>query len=435
MKPKKSPSKDRKRIGKEKDLREQEITNNLGNLSSISSSKLEKKINEFITIKLEGGRTFIYISGKKFIQCIRLILNIQKEDTPLYDEIESIDEAAKVYSRHLHQNRIIGNQLIPRRINQPSEITPEQEFWGHCSNIQAWVENDYDTRILMRNISFPLLRELTKVGDPKAKRVYKEEIALRLESGYPSVVQYLLTQRYLQVFTTEEFQSILEATPIIKNLSSNHRLLFYFFTSCLRYFPNLVEDILLQLLKLPNGKEILISSLKKSETSPWRGGHLLYRKYRNLFPSILYQLRTHLEHLILRYEENLGEDIIDCIHFINESLEFQTDVSHYRTWNAKFLDQNMLDHEQLQEMMELDRLELREQLNARRLGMSLEGQARCSYCGRIIRPGQDVCDWCGHEKNEDDDGFFPYPYIFKPPDGGGGVRTLMMNLYPSKKKN
>lgn len=35
--------------------------------------------------------------------------------------------------------------------------------------------------------------------------------------------------------------------------------------------------------------------------------------------------------------------------------------------------------------------------------------------------GSDTCDWCGHQKDDDDDGFFPYPYIFKPPGGLGGV--------------
>ncbi len=27
------------------------------------------------------------------------------------------------------------------------EISEEEEFRGHCSNLQAWYENDYDTRL------------------------------------------------------------------------------------------------------------------------------------------------------------------------------------------------------------------------------------------------------------------------------------------------
>jgi len=46
-------------------------------------------------------------------------------------------------------------------------------------------------------------------------------------------------------------------------------------------------------------------------------------------------------------------------------------------------------------------------------------QARCSYCGRIIPRDQDICEWCGHRRDDDDD-FFPYPFIFRDPGGGGG---------------
>ena len=154
-----------------------------------SSPPIEKEINQYITLKLVGGRTYIYVNGKRFIQCIRLILNIPKHDVHLYDEVDSIDEAAKLYSNQVFQNRIVRGPMAAPIPNQNHDITSEQEFWGHCSNIQAWVEHDYDTRILMSNISFPLLRELAKAGDPVASKVFKEEIALRLESGYPSVVQ------------------------------------------------------------------------------------------------------------------------------------------------------------------------------------------------------------------------------------------------------
>lgn len=47
-------------------------------------------------------------------------------------------------------------------------------------------------------------------------------------------------------------------------------------------------------------------------------------------------------------------------------------------------------------------------------------QSRCSYCGKLIPKDQDVCEWCGHKKDDDEGGSFPYPFIFKPPGGGGG---------------
>ncbi|MFX0033936.1 MAG: Rab family GTPase [Candidatus Hermodarchaeota archaeon] len=223
---------------------------------------IEKEINQYITLKLEHGRTFIYINGRMFIQCIRLILNIPKNDVPLYDEVESIDEAAKLYNKHLYQNRVVtgpGALPVPE---QNHDITPEQEFWAHCSNIQAWVENDYDTRILMSNISFPLLRQLTRAGDPKAKKVYKEEIALRLESGYPSVVQYLLLQGYIAELNPTELQAIIESTDLLEKLSSDRTTLYQFLRYFVSKFPSLKKFISLHIQKLLDEKKISFSLIQ-----------------------------------------------------------------------------------------------------------------------------------------------------------------------------
>jgi len=364
-----------------------------------TTSTIEKEINQYITLKLVGGRTYIYVNGKKFIQCIRLILNIPKEDVPLYDEIDSIDEAAKLYSTHIHQNRIIRGPIVTRGQIYTHNITPEQEFWGHCSNIQAWVEHDYDTRILMSNISFPLLRELTIAGDSKGRRIYKEEIAQRLESGYPSVVQYLLTQGYIEAFSPNEFQTILESTDLIKKLSSEPNILFQFLRSCISKFPTLLEDILLQILTLTDGKKILFSSIQiKPKISPLRP----FLRY----PQFLCALKTALENLYNRVDERkIGEDIIACIQVINNKFEGQ-DI------NNMFL--NGLNEEQKL----LFRHKIFEQIR--------RTISKCPYCRKIMPKGQDICDWCGHKKDDDEGGFFPYLYIFKPPGGGGGSKKGMI---------
>jgi len=300
---------------KKKLLNNKRISENITTLPR-RTNIVEKKVNEYITVRLEYGKTYIYVNGKKFIQCIRLILNIPKSDTHLYEEIDSIDEAAKLYSKHVFQNRIVRGPMAAPVPNQRHIITHEQEFWGHCSNIQAWVEHDYDTRILMTNISFPLLRELAKAGDPLAKKIYKEEIALRLESGYPSVVQYLLTQGYIQVFSPDEFKTILETSSLIKNFSSEPKMLSQFLRSCISKFPTLLEVILLQILKLPDGKNLLNSSFINPRSFPLRS----YVGYRLKF---LLTLKTSLEKLFKQADERIGEDIIDCIHIIEKKLAGQ----------------------------------------------------------------------------------------------------------------
>lgn len=171
---------------------------------------LSFKVNDYLTLKLEDGKTFIYIQGKKFLQCMRLVLNILPEDVPEYDEIKSIDEAAEINKKHLWQNRIVqGPRAHPVR-EQGHTITREQEFWGHCSNLQVWVEHGYDTRLLHSNLAFPLLKKLVEAGDPLAKKVIKEEIAKRFESRNPSVQKFLINEHYLQYFTIDELNILFQ---------------------------------------------------------------------------------------------------------------------------------------------------------------------------------------------------------------------------------
>ena len=179
------------------------------------------RINEYITIKLENKDTFIYIDGKKFNQCKALLLTIPIPTISKYDKIDSIDE--------------LEDRLIDKLMEESSDnienyeenetslgigraeddyfeeyMQPEGFFWGHCSNIQAWAENGYDTCLLHRNLAFPLLKELTKAGDPLAKKVFKEEIAKRFASGFRTVVTYLIKEKYIQYLDTDELNTLVE---------------------------------------------------------------------------------------------------------------------------------------------------------------------------------------------------------------------------------
>ncbi len=162
---------------------------------------LEFKVSEFITLKLEedettlklgGKETVIYVSGERFQQCKYLLISIPVDEVSTFDEIQSIDEAAERLDRTMEQK--VYNVNLP----------PEAEFWGHCSNLQVWAENNYDTRILHRDLAFPLLRKLVEVGDLKAKQVFKEEICKRLERGNKTVIVFLREEGYLDYLSHEE---------------------------------------------------------------------------------------------------------------------------------------------------------------------------------------------------------------------------------------
>jgi len=170
---------------------------------------LEFKINDFVTLKLEDGKTNVYVNGEEFIQCKYLLLNVPAQDIGLYDEVDSIDEAAEKLDRSLEPS----NQKI-FQINIP----PEVEFWGHCSNLQVWAEQGYDTRFIHSNLAFPLLKKLTEVGDPKAERIFKDEIGKRFEKGPDSVRQYLALEGYMDYLSREEMWSVMPNQSEVKVL-------------------------------------------------------------------------------------------------------------------------------------------------------------------------------------------------------------------------
>ncbi len=161
----------------------------------------EFEINKYITLKLLdngifGKSTRIFVNNAPFLQCAYILLDNPQEN-PLQSEIDSIDEAAEKLDSRL--------ELF---LDPPSPISPESMFWAHSSNLQVWCELGYDSRILHSNLSFPLLRKLVDVGDPLAKKVFKEEIAERMLGQYPPVTIYLLKERYLDYLDESEIEFV-----------------------------------------------------------------------------------------------------------------------------------------------------------------------------------------------------------------------------------
>jgi len=153
------------------------------------------ELNREVSLKLEEGRTNIYIDNRKFRQCKSLIVHIPITELHRFNDLTSIDDLEQKNSK--------------KKYNQP-KLSPEDEFWGHCSNIQAWIENNYDTKLLHHNLAFPLLRELYKLGDIKAKRVFKDEIISRFIEGSNQVKLFLLEEGFLRYFNFEEREIINE---------------------------------------------------------------------------------------------------------------------------------------------------------------------------------------------------------------------------------
>ena len=178
-----------------------------GSVYKIPPPQAEVIINPYLTLRLDRWRRNrkeelkirLYVDGDVFDQCTALLLNIPKNEVRTFESVNSIDEAAEIFNDS--QTTDDGHVFVV-------DIPLKTQFWGHASNLQAWVENNYDTRLLHRNIAFPLLKKLTKIGDPMAKRVFKEEIAKRYASGHPAVVDFLKIEGYLKLLSSEELASI-----------------------------------------------------------------------------------------------------------------------------------------------------------------------------------------------------------------------------------
>jgi len=167
----------------------------------------EFKVNEFITLKLENKKSNIYIKGELFQQCKFLLINIPLEEMNSLNKLDSVDDAAELLDSSLEE--IEGYHY---------DIPPESEFWAHCSNLQVWYENDYNTRLLHSNLAFSLLQRLYEIGDPLAKKKYKEEIAKRFIYGNKKIQFFLIEQGYLDILSLEEFLSLIKDSDIITKL-------------------------------------------------------------------------------------------------------------------------------------------------------------------------------------------------------------------------
>jgi len=154
-----------------------------------SQDKEEFIINQHLTLKFDGEKTKIFVDGEEFLICKTAILDIPKEKI---SEIGSIDDIIDI------------STLIEPEDLEEYGITPLTEFWAHCSNLQVWAENGYNSDLLDSRLAFPLLKRLVDLGDTKAKIMFKEEIARRYAYGTYDTQHFLEFEEFLDYLTMEE---------------------------------------------------------------------------------------------------------------------------------------------------------------------------------------------------------------------------------------
>lgn len=208
----------------------------------------EFRINEHLSLKLENNKTFIYIDNKKIIQCIRVFIETHDEK---YQAIDSIDEVLEIQLKKMWNGSF-------KPLKTPIRISPLEEFWGHCSNIQAWVENNYNTRIIDSKIGFPLLKKLADIGDNRARIRLKEEIIERLKSGHFNVIEFLVNEGFLDYFEEREELEVLYENLGINSYNYDKHILQSGFLLYLSYSQRKEAEFFAELLKARTSQDLIL---------------------------------------------------------------------------------------------------------------------------------------------------------------------------------
>ncbi|KKM43503.1 hypothetical protein LCGC14_1562990, partial [marine sediment metagenome] len=143
------------------EIREKEELRKLKKLEVVQ----EFEVNKYITIKLEGNVTKIYLKGKMI------------------------------------------------------EYTLRGDFREICSDFQIWSEKNYEMHFFDLKLSFTLLKRLAEEGDPIAKRVFKNEILRRLDTGNITEISNLILDRYLDHLDFEELERYADNLPLLNSFN------------------------------------------------------------------------------------------------------------------------------------------------------------------------------------------------------------------------
>ena len=197
-----------------------------GQLYRNISSETMLKIDEIFPDKITRRKLMRGLPEKEFI--VSDLITLELENTPENRSIIVLLNGEKFFfhPRSLYSIKLylkMTDSKEDRFINygdHAGEYTPEyraflkkvsfeQEFWVYCSNIQAWVENNYDTELLDYCCAFPILRKLDELGDANAQKAYKKEILKGLTSTNEELITFLLEKEYFNYLDIEERKRVL----------------------------------------------------------------------------------------------------------------------------------------------------------------------------------------------------------------------------------
>lgn len=144
------------------------------------------QINKYISIDLEGRNIIIYILKEKF-----KVYSLSK--------INEIIHKAKFLKNINIDNNIIKDILK----RNPKNV---DTFISFYKLLNFWAMNRYNTNIIDYQISLPILRKLYQIGDRQAEKLFHDEILKNLWGGDPSVIKFLMREKYHDYLLLESYK-------------------------------------------------------------------------------------------------------------------------------------------------------------------------------------------------------------------------------------
>lgn len=138
------------------------------------------KYNEFIQVG------FLIIS---YTSCIHVLPEKNRQGKEVYYSIEEIAE---------NQGYLVD------RSNR------DEIFFVMCSNLQAWVENEYNTDLYIFYMAFPILKELVHLEIEKSKFYLNREVFRKMTGNYFLVKWYPIKHKYLKHLDSTQVKEFLD---------------------------------------------------------------------------------------------------------------------------------------------------------------------------------------------------------------------------------
>jgi hypothetical protein len=110
-------------------------------------------------------RIEVFIDDEPCVTCVHVALAL---DEDAQRAVQSMDEAI---ANHKTSER---NKVV---------IPIETQLQLHASNLQVWIENNYDSALIDTNIARAILADLSHAGDTRAKERYLETVLDRWQAG------------------------------------------------------------------------------------------------------------------------------------------------------------------------------------------------------------------------------------------------------------